>query len=161
MSDQRGGRGEHDGDSDRGGGGGAGEGDGAARERQDARTLAEWVSLSVSLAILAAVLGLIAYEHVTLGQQPPAFDVRAETESTREDTGGYFLTVRVRNTGATTAEDVKLEVMLTPAQGPPETAGAEIRFLAGGGAQRLTVVFQSDPRRGRVAARVVSFLEPG
>ena len=127
MSDERGARGEHDGDRDRGGGGAR------ESERQDGRTLAEWVSLSVSLAILAAVLGLIAYEHLTVGQQPPAFDVRAETESAREDTGGYFLIVHVRNTGATTAEDVKLEVILNPALGPPETASAEIRFLAGGG----------------------------
>ena len=132
-----------------------------ADRRREGRTAAEWGSLAVSLAILCAVLALVIHEHATRGQEPPAFEVRFELDKTREASGGYFLPVEVRNSGDVTAEDARLEVTLTPAQGPPETADAELRFLAGGEAQRVTVVFQTDPRRGRLVGRIVSFVEPG
>ncbi len=78
----------------------------------------------------------------------------------RQDNGGYYFPVIVRNEGDPTVEEVTIEAELDIGSGEPETAQFTVNFLAGGEQVEGTFAFQHDPAEGDLTARVMSFQEP-
>ena len=133
----------------------------ASRPEQDReRSIAEWVTLGISIAVVLAVVGLISLFSLRGGNAPPAIAVEPRMDALRHDEGGFYLPVVVRNEGDRTAEDVVVSAELDAGEHPTETADFTITFLAGGDEVEGTFVFRSDPARGDLTVRVVSFLEP-
>ena len=128
--------------------------------RQSGRTVAEWTTLGISLAILAVVFTTIAWLWLRDDAAPATIDVTAMTGEIRHKGDVWYFPLEVTNTGDATAEDVSVEAELAPDAGQPETAEVTFAFLASGETVRGTVVFTSDPASGSLTIRPVSFKEP-
>lgn len=125
------------------------------------RSVAEWTTLGISVAILLVVVGLVGYQQLFGASQPAAIEVTPRLQQVRQEGDAYYLQVDVTNKGDRTAEDVRVEVSLT-SDGRHQKMSSELRimFLAGHETSRGTVVFGEDPRRGVLTTEVVSYLQP-
>jgi uncharacterized protein (TIGR02588 family) len=134
----------------------AGEGAGKA----DGRSIAEWTTLAISVAILVGIAGLIGYLHLRGAEEPPHIVAEARIDQLREQEGNYYLPIEVVNDGDQTVEDVVIEATLDSGSGEPEIAEFAITFLAGGEHVVGTFVFTSDPSTGDLTIRPVSYRTP-
>jgi uncharacterized protein (TIGR02588 family) len=138
-----------------------GEGGTDDDRRQDrGRSIAEWVSVGISLAIVLALAGLVVYQYLVGGTRPPLVVVTPQLDAIRREADAYYLPVEVVNRGDKTAEDVRVLLSLSSDQGARQSAELGVDFLAGGETARWTVVFREDPSRGRLTVDMLSFLEP-
>ncbi len=124
------------------------------------RTMAEWTTLGISLAILALVFATIAWLWTQDDSEPVTLEVTPVNESIRHEGDTWYLPLEVVNSGDATAEDVVIEASLDTGEGEPETAEITFTFLASGETARGTAVFTSDPSSGELTIRPVSFKDP-
>jgi uncharacterized protein (TIGR02588 family) len=137
------------------------------------RTIAEWTSLFVSLAVLGATLSVIIHGHVTRGETSPVLEAQADTSQTRHAGESYFVPVVVRNTGGAAARDVYLRVVPGAAQRTPQAGATQAAVaLAGDAAMVLidlvhpgaeatgTAVFRTDPRASGVTVQILGYADP-
>jgi uncharacterized protein (TIGR02588 family) len=134
-------------------------------EQQDAdqrqqRSLAEWITLSLSIAILLALAGLVTYEQVTSGEEPALIEVQPRLDDMRREQEAYYLPVTVTNQGDDTAEAVQVRLALILPDGQRSIGQFQVDFLAGGASEEATVVFPVDPAGGTLAVESISFLNP-
>jgi len=123
------------------------------------RTAAEWVTLSLSVLIVLALAGLVIYQQMVRGTEPPSIEVMPKLEEMRQEGDAYYVPIEVTNKGETTAEDIEVQLSLDTGEGQPETAAFTLKFLAGAESESQTVVFQSDPSKGKLT-HVVAFSTP-
>jgi len=129
---------------------------GERTDGRDPRTPAEWVTLACSLAVLAALVGLIL---VQLGaDQEPAAPV-AGVERVRTVGRAHHVEVTVRNEGDDTAADVQVLASLEVG-GETTEADQVIDFLAGDEEEDLVFVFRDDPAEGELTVEVAGFAVP-
>jgi uncharacterized protein (TIGR02588 family) len=121
-----------------------------------ARSTAEWVTVAVSCALVAGLVGLILYLHAAGGSAPAALEARPLAEAARPVDGRFHLPIEVQNRGAAAAEGVRVRV----ADGSGEDVEIDVDRLAGGATARAVVILSSDPRRAPPRAEVVAFREP-
>ncbi len=124
------------------------------------QSVAEWITLGISVAVLLVLIGLVGYEYFTSGVRPPVIEVKPQVEGVREVDGTYYLPVEVINEGERTAGDVKVRVTLTSDVGERESSVFTIAFLAGEDTEQEVVVFEESPTGGDLAAEVESFRKP-
>ena len=103
----------------------------------------EWSVFGISLVIILALVGYLAYDAVTMGNAPPIVDVKLGEPQPRD--GSYVMSVTLRNLGDETAENVTVEVTL--AEGGQDTESAEITidFLPRQSTRVGWVTFTTDP----------------
>jgi uncharacterized protein (TIGR02588 family) len=128
--------------------------------RERGRSAAEWTSLAISSAILAALVGTLTYLHFSGGEEPAAVEVMPRLDQVRTAGQRFYLPVEVSNRGGLTAQDVRVQVVLGAGADRQETAELLIDFLAGGGSAKGTAVFERDPRGLPLEIVVLSYLEP-
>lgn len=124
--------------------------------RRPGRTTAEWVALAVSSAILLVVFALVT---VQLRNPDALPDPVARVERIRPMGDRFHVQVSVRNNGDQTAADVQVSAELATADGPA-TGDQTIAFLAGGGVEDLTFVFEDDPAAHNLTVTVTGFADP-
>lgn len=124
------------------------------------RTMAERITLIISLLILATIFSLAGWASVRTGTAPPVIDVQAQLDEVRETDSGYYLPITVTNTGGLTAQDVTVSGQLDTGEGEPETAEITITFLAGGEEEAAELIFTTDPNEGEFTLAPTSFVEP-
>lgn len=124
------------------------------------RSIAEWITVGVSVAILAGIIGLVSYLHFTGEDAPPDIVVEAHLDRVHEGDGGWYVPVTVRNAGGTTVEDVQVSGELDTGEEEPETADFTIRFLVGGEKAEAAFVFETDPASGELTAKAGSYKVP-
>ena len=124
------------------------------------RTTAERITLVISLAILAGIFALAGWANVRTGDAPPTIEVEARPEAVRETDSGYYLPIRITNTGGLTAQDVTVVGELDTGEEQPETAEITITFLAGGEEESAELVFTTDPNEGELSVGATSYLQP-
>lgn len=117
----------------------------------------EWTVFAISLALIAAVAGLLLRQQLAGAQSPPSIAVTAGAPVATA--GGFAVPLDVRNDGDTTAEQVTIDVSLRWAGGE-ERAEATLPYVPYRSRRRAWVVFPRDPRDGRLAARVLGYREP-
>ena len=117
----------------------------------------EWTVFAISLALIAAVAGLLLRQQLAGTQSPPSIAVTAGAAFATA--GGFAVPLDVRNDGDTTAEQVTIDVSLRWAGGE-ERAEATLPYVPYRSRRRAWVVFPRDPRDGRLAARVLGYREP-
>jgi uncharacterized protein (TIGR02588 family) len=124
------------------------------------RTSAEWVTLGVSVAIVLAVVGALTWLYLTGASGAPVIEVEPLMADIRQERDAWYLPVVVRNSGGDTAEDVRVTLSLTTAEGDTEEAELTVAFLAGQSSARGVVAFRSDPSQGDLSVDVISYLQP-
>ena len=117
----------------------------------------EWTVFGVSLAVIAAVVGVLLHEYLTNDRTPATIVVTAGRAV--EAGGGYTVPVEVRNDGNRTAEDVRIEATLQWTGGR-ETGEAVLPYVPYRSQRRAWIAFSRDPRAGTLEVRVRGYREP-
>lgn len=128
-------------------------------QEKEGRTGAEWITLTISILIIASLVGLLTYLHFTQGTKPPIIQVEAKLEEVKQQGDAYYLPLTITNMGEKTAQDVEIQVSLDSGEGDPESIGFTILFLAGSESDYETAVFSNDPSEGELSY-VISFSTP-
>lgn len=131
-----------------------------ARRQQDAngaapRTKAEWVSLLISLLLLAGVVGTVIALWLRPTDNPPRF--RLERGAVRHDAEHYYLPITLSNDGDATGAQVTIEGTLRGTD-TEETATTTFDFVPARSRVEGVLVFTSEPTAATV--RVVSYQQP-
>ena len=129
-------------------------------QQSKGRTTVEWITLGISVMIIASLVGLITYLYVSGGSTPAVIEVKPQFDQIRQVQDRYYLPVEITNVGGETAEEVTVRISLASVNGQTEPAEVTIAFLAGHASANATVAFREDPSQGEVMVDVVSYLEP-
>ncbi len=133
---------------------------GDEEERLSGRSRAEWVTLSLSVVIVAGMLLLVTWLSVRGGVAPARIEITPVMEGLRHEADAWYLPVVITNAGDDTVEEAVIGAELDTGDGQPETGEITITFLAGGETVQGTFVFGSDPSQGELTIRAVSYKEP-
>ena len=123
---------------------------------RQARSLAEWITLTICTLVLATIVGLVLYDWQLSKNIPPAFQVEI-TEATRITEGHYYVPFTLKNTGGRIARTVQVIAELHLADGSEETGEQQFDFLSGNERKRGGFVFEHNPQKGDLIVRVASF----
>lgn len=124
----------------------------------EARAIAERVTVGLSAGLILLVAGLVVYSHLLAGSEPASIQVNPVFEELREEAGSYYLPVGIENTGDRTAQDVRVEVSIPSATAGREIAEISVQFLAGGETIEAVAVFQHAPTQQDLSTNIVSYL---
>jgi uncharacterized protein (TIGR02588 family) len=119
------------------------------------RTRAEWVSLIISVLLLAAVVTAVVTLWVKSSDKPARF--RVERGAIRNEGAHYYLPVTVINEGDSTGAQVMVEGKLMGAE-REETASTTFDFIPARSSAEGILIFASEPTSADV--RVVSYQNP-
>ena len=119
------------------------------------RSSAEWISLVISLALLAGVVGLVVWVWVREAGSPAQFTV--ERGETRQANAQFYLFVTIHNDGDLTASEVLLEGTLE-VDGQEETASTTFDFVPGHSEREAILMFSADPAEAEL--QVMSYQKP-
>ena len=125
--------------------------------RRPWRDAAELVTLAVSIAVVAALIGAVMYVQLARGDRLPAIEVRAAVDELRAEGGRFYLPIEIENTGDQAAESVLVVVIQRVGEREVEHE-LLIDYLAGGATADATAVLMEDPRRAGIRLEVRSFL---
>ncbi|TBR60187.1 TIGR02588 family protein [Westiellopsis prolifica IICB1] len=128
-------------------------------QEQPKRSPAEWVTLSISLFILAVIVSLVAYIWINEKDQPPVLSVSNKQKIWEAD-GQFYVPFEIINTGGETAESVQLIAELEIQGKVTQTGEQQIDFLSRGEKEEGAFVFNQDPRKGQLTIRVGSYKSP-
>lgn len=118
----------------------------------------EWLVFSLSAILVAGVLGFLIFTSLTLGDAPPDLKIHL---SPAQPEGKYFrVPVKIKNDGDQTAEGVQIEVVFNAGKPTEETATFEAAFLPRHSSREGAVIFKTDPRKGKLEARVLGYEKP-
>jgi len=123
----------------------------------------EWGVFGVSLVLVLGTLAYLVYEATTMGNQPPIIEAQLGAPQPQQQAGGFAVPVTLINRGDQTAAGVMVEVTLEGDSGAAaETERSEfsIPFLPRGATREGRVSFRTDPRLGRLQARVLGYEKP-
>jgi len=119
------------------------------------RTKAEWVSLFISIALLAVVVGIVIALWLRQPHEPARF--RVERGEIRNEENHYYLSITVTNEGDTTGAQVTVEGKLKGASSE-ETSATTFDFIPAHSSAEGVLVFKTDAALADV--RVVSYQKP-
>jgi uncharacterized protein (TIGR02588 family) len=139
-----------------------------SRPQPRGRSRAEWVSLGISLLIVAVLVGILTVDQLRGPGREPRLTATVRREEVRQEGEAYYLPVEVTNGGDQAARDVRVRITLGPPAGGAGAGEAEVSelqldFVPGGGRAGGAAVFRQDPRRaggGGPAAVVTSYVDP-
>lgn len=123
--------------------------------KQPIRNQAEWISLSISLTLLAGVVGTVISLWLHPSLKPAEFTVKRG--QVRTSNNQYYLPVTIKNEGDATATQVTVEGTLETAN-TQETATTTFDFVPARSDAESVLIFNQEPTTASV--RVVSYQEP-
>ena len=119
------------------------------------RTRAEWVSLIISMLLLAGVVSTVIALWLNSSDKPARF--RVSPGAVRNEAGLFYLPVTVTNEGDTTGAQVTVEGKLKGAE-KEESASTTFDFIPARSSAEGILVFMSEP--GSAEVRVISYQQP-
>lgn len=124
------------------------------------RTIAEWVTFSIALAILSVIVGLVIYiwKQEQAQQEIPKIFVSQEGQVQRQS-GQYYVPFSVTNHGGITAESVQIVAELD-VNGKVESGEQQVDFLSSKEKEEGVFIFQQNPQQGKLTIRVASYKLP-
>ncbi len=128
----------------------------AAMKEAVVRSLAEWITLTISSLVLLLVVGLVLYDWQISKNLPPAFQVEV-SETTQIIEGQYYVPFTLKNTGGRIARTVQVIAELNLTDSDDETGEQQFDFLSGNERKQGGFVFEHDPQTGNLVVRVASF----
>jgi uncharacterized protein (TIGR02588 family) len=130
------------------------------QEEDRGRSLAEWVGVTMSLAIVLGLVGLILYEHFAGGTGPATIQITPRSEELRREGNLVYLPLEVSNGGDLTAEQVRIRLSVGANGGQRPLPDVLVDFLAGGQTVDVVIVFPDDGSEPRVVVEGITFLDP-
>ena len=130
-----------------------------SESQHEERSLAELVTFSISLSILAALVGLVCYDWFTRRDELPVLAVVRNGEI-RTTQGQFYVPFKITNTGGNTAESVQVIAELRMNGEVEESGEQQIDFLSGGEAEKGSFIFTRNPKEGELILRVGSYKSP-
>lgn len=118
------------------------------------RNRAEWVSLTISFALLSVVIGTVVSLWLHPSLKPAEFTVERGSVRTAKD--HYYLPITIKNEGDATAAQVTIEGSLDVAS--DEIATTTFDFVPARSDVEGVLIFSQEPSGATV--RVVSYQEP-
>ncbi len=119
------------------------------------RTTAEWVSMVISLVLVAGVVSLVIAMWLSPSQQPARF--RIDRKPIRTEADHYYLPIVVTNEGDATGAQVTVEGSVREA-GEEQTSATTFDFIPAHSSVEGVLVFKSEPSSAEL--RVVSYQQP-
>lgn len=132
---------------------------GALPAKPSHRSLAEWLTLMISMIILSLLVGLILYDWQVNQTRPPAFEITIDN-SVRITDRRYYLPFAITNTGGQIARTVQVVAELHFPGAADEVAEQQIDFLSGHEQKQGSFVFTHNPLEGDLMVRVASYRLP-
>lgn len=117
----------------------------------------EKIILVLSALLVIATMAYLLYTWIEGASSPPK--IVTEIGEISQKGESYEVCLKVRNTGAQTAENVKIEVR-AGTTGKAETAEVEFQYLPGRSAAEGRVFFLHPVERSDLRARVKGFKTP-
>lgn len=138
---------------------GNGNGEQKRHTQDEGRSLVEWITLGISLAILLGLAGLIVYEATVDDQQPTVIVVQPDFDSLRQEVNHFYLPVSIKNSGNRTVSAVEVQIRVEGEDGESESATLTVDYLAAEARVEGTVVFNVRPSTANTGV-VVSYRRP-
>lgn len=127
----------------------------------DGRSAAEWVTLGVSIVIVALLIGAAIYEHYAQDEPPGVrVAVTLDLEAAEERDGLTYIPWTAGNTGRDPAEAVVLRFEIRAGEETVQESTTEIAFLPNGGTAEGELVTDLDLATHTVIAHVASLQTP-
>ena len=119
------------------------------------RTKAEWVSLIISIAVLAGVVGVVIALWLSPSNEPARF--RIDRKAIRNEADLYYLPITVTNEGDATGAQVTVEGRLG-ASGDEQTSATTFDFIPAHSSVEGVLIFNTEPTSAEL--RIVSYQQP-
>lgn len=132
--------------------------DHTSKKPGQSRSLAEWISFSIAIVIMAILLGLVFYSWQNKEVQPPILAVKQA--SVRQLEGQFYVPFTVVNEGGKTVASVQVIGQLLIDEKIAEAGEQQIDFLSGGEKQSGAFIFTRNPQEGELILRVASYKLP-
>lgn len=124
------------------------------------RPAAEWITLGLSIAVVALVVGLASWLYLRSDDEPPIIVVETMLDDVRQADGDWYLPIEIRNEGDRTVANAIVQGELDTGDGDPQVAEITITYLAEGERTGATFVFADSPSSGTLTIRVTSYTDP-
>lgn len=128
------------------------------RRGQSAIPAVEWAVAALGLVLVLGSIGYIAWEGIAREETPPEIAISAL--STQKLRTGYVVAIRARNSGGTTAADVKVEGTLREGSRVVETSEMTFRYLPLRSTREGGLFFENDPARYTLTLRARGYETP-
>lgn len=119
------------------------------------RTKAEWVSMFISIVLLAGVVGVVIALWLSPSNEPARF--RIDRRATRNEAGHYYLPITVINEGDATGAQVTVEGRLR-GSGHEQTSATTFDFIPAHSSVEGVLIFDTEPTSAEL--RVVGYQQP-
>ena len=119
------------------------------------RTKAEWVSMFISIVLLAGVVGVVIALWLSPSNEPARF--RIDRRATRNEAGHYYLPITVINEGDATGAQVTVEGSLR-GSGNEQTSATTFDFIPAHSSVEGVLIFDTEPTSAEL--RVVGYQQP-
>ncbi|HEY9828353.1 MAG TPA: TIGR02588 family protein [Stenomitos sp.] len=123
------------------------------------RSLAEWITFGIAVAILSTVIGLVSYVWLGKERQPPVLSITYE-KTIRKVDGQFYVPFILINKGGETVESVRVYAELVINSDFKEQSEQEIDFLSSGEVQEGAFIFSKNPQEGKLKLKVESYKLP-
>ncbi|KSB91312.1 hypothetical protein AS593_05490 [Caulobacter vibrioides] len=128
----------------------------AGRASRDEPPLLEWISAAIGLACALVAIGFVGWDALLGERSPPAVEVRLMAVTPTPH--GFVAEVEAINHGGSPAAQVAIEGVLS-GEGEPETAQATLDYIPERSRAKGGLVFEHDPRAGRLVLRAKGFAD--
>jgi uncharacterized protein (TIGR02588 family) len=122
------------------------------------RNWLEWVALVLSFLAVALIVGYLAYDGLTSGNDPADPSIELHLDAARQGELGWIVPATMRNTGDRPAEALVIEAT-GMVGGKEEKTELDIDFLPAGTEVDIELAFSAKPE-GDIAVRLVGFRSP-
>ena len=127
-------------------------------QSNEVRTLAKWVTLVVSVAILGGVFIMVTFLYVVDDGDPIMIRTEAQLDQIRISGDTHYVSVVVSNEGDVAAGNVQIQAKLRIGE-ETEISEFTIVTLSGNDSETGVIAFSGDPRDGEFTFRVASYIE--
>lgn len=125
------------------------------KNSQAPRTTAEWVSMVISLVLVAGVVGIVIALWLSPSQEPSRF--RLDRKPIRTEADHYYLPIVITNEGDATGAQVTVEGRVK-GMGDEQTSATTFDFIPAHSSVEGVLVFRLEPTSAEL--RVVSYQQP-
>jgi uncharacterized protein (TIGR02588 family) len=119
------------------------------------RTKAEWVSLIISIVLLAGVVAMVFALWLSPSKKPARF--RIDRGSVRNESGHYYLPITVINEGDATGAQVTVEGRIRES-GNEQPSATTFDFIPAHSSVNGVLIFDTEPSAAEL--RVISYQQP-
>jgi uncharacterized protein (TIGR02588 family) len=127
------------------------------RERSSARKLAEWITLSASIILVAAVAGYLLYDWTRPQQPSVPVEVRVLSNDARLEAGRYVVPIEVRNRGNRTLHNLKLHVYWKSTESITTMGEFSVDYLGERAHETAYLYFDRHPRDLEIEVRPFAY----